>query len=101
MVATNNPPMMEKAIGPQNTVGAIGIRPRTVDTAVSMIGRCELRFAGKPDVLVALVDRVRRTALVVTSRIMRLDGTLQQWPAAVLALLALAVLFGIAMSAGR
>jgi multicomponent Na+:H+ antiporter subunit D len=66
-----------------------------------LIGRCELRFAGKPDVLVALVDRVRRTALVVTSRIMRLDGTLQQWPAAVLALLALAVLFGIAMSAGR
>ena len=30
--------MMAKAIGPQNTVGAIGIRPSTVDTAVSMIG---------------------------------------------------------------
>ena len=31
--------MMAKAIGPQNTVGAIGIRPRTVDNAVSIIGR--------------------------------------------------------------
>ncbi len=31
--------MIAKAIGPQNTVGAIGIMPRTVDTAVSMIGR--------------------------------------------------------------
>ena len=31
--------MIAKAIGPQNTVGAIGIIPRTVDTAVSMIGR--------------------------------------------------------------
>ena len=39
IVATNKPPMIAKAIGPQNTVGAIGIMPRTVDTAVSMIGR--------------------------------------------------------------
>ena len=30
--------MMAKAIGPQNTVGAIGMRPSTVETAVSMIG---------------------------------------------------------------
>ena len=39
IVATNKPPMIAKAMGPQNTVGAIGIMPRTVDTAVSMIGR--------------------------------------------------------------
>jgi hypothetical protein len=39
MVPTSNPPMMAKAIGPQNTVGAIGIMPRTVEIAVSMIGR--------------------------------------------------------------
>src|SRR5438105_8803762 len=39
MVATSRPPMIAKAIGPQKTVGAIGIIPRTVDTAVSMIGR--------------------------------------------------------------
>jgi hypothetical protein len=31
--------IIEKAIGPQKTVGAIGIMPSTVDTAVSMIGR--------------------------------------------------------------
>ena len=39
IVATSNPPIIAKAIGPQNTVGAIGIMPSTVDTAVSMIGR--------------------------------------------------------------
>ena len=31
--------MIANAIGPQSTVGAIGIMPRTVETAVSMIGR--------------------------------------------------------------
>ena len=31
--------MMANAIGPQNTVGAIGIMPSTVEIAVSMIGR--------------------------------------------------------------
>ncbi len=31
--------MMAKAIGPQNTVGAIGMKPSTVEIAVSMIGR--------------------------------------------------------------
>ena len=66
-----------------------------------LIGRYEIRFAGIPDVLVALVDRARRTALVVTSGVMRVDGTLRQWPAAVLALLAVTVLLGIAMSMGR
>ena len=39
MVATSSPPMMAKAIGPQNTVGAIGRRPRMVDIAASIIGR--------------------------------------------------------------
>src|SRR5262249_52018626 len=38
-VATKRPPMIAKAIGPQNMVGAIGIIPSTVDIAVSMIGR--------------------------------------------------------------
>ena len=32
-------PMIAKAIGPQNTVGAIGMKPRTVEMAVSMMGR--------------------------------------------------------------
>ncbi len=35
--------MIAKAIGPQNTVGAIGIMPSTVETAVSMIGRSASR----------------------------------------------------------
>ena len=66
-----------------------------------LIGRYEIRFAGIPNVLVALVDRVRRTALVLTRGVMRVDGTLRQWPAAVLTLLAVTVLLGIAMSTGR
>ena len=37
--------MIAKAIGPQNTVGAIGIMPSTVDTAVSMIGRKRVLLA--------------------------------------------------------
>jgi formate hydrogenlyase subunit 3/multisubunit Na+/H+ antiporter MnhD subunit len=66
-----------------------------------LIGRCEIRSAGIPDVVVALVDRARRTVLVLTSGVMRVDGTLRQWPAAVLALLAVAVLLGIAVLVGR
>ena len=31
--------MMAKAIGPQNRVGAIGMRPSTVDSAVNKMGR--------------------------------------------------------------
>src|ERR1700759_1288919 len=38
-VATSTRPMMAKAIGPKQPVGAIGIMPRTVDTAARMIGR--------------------------------------------------------------
>ena len=38
-VATSKPPMIAKAIGPQKMVDAIGIIPRTVEMAVSMIGR--------------------------------------------------------------
>ena len=37
--------MIAKAIGPQNTVGAIGIMPRTVEIAVSMIGRKRVLLA--------------------------------------------------------
>jgi hypothetical protein len=39
MVATSSPPMMANAIGRQNTVGAIGIRPSTVKIADDDIGR--------------------------------------------------------------
>jgi hypothetical protein len=37
MVATGRPPMMANAVGPQNTVGAIGIIPSTVETAVKTL----------------------------------------------------------------
>jgi formate hydrogenlyase subunit 3/multisubunit Na+/H+ antiporter MnhD subunit len=66
-----------------------------------LIGRGAIRPAGMPGVVVALVDRVRRVVLVPVDGVMRLDGTLRQWPAALIALLILAVLFGIAISAGR
>ena len=46
IVPTSNPPMIANAIGPQNTVGAIGIMPRTVEIAVSMIGRKRVLLAG-------------------------------------------------------
>src|SRR6516164_8353068 len=38
-VATASPPMIANAMGPQNTVGAIGIIPRVAAEAVSRIGR--------------------------------------------------------------
>src|SRR5215469_2716481 len=38
-VATASPPMIANAIGPQKTVGAIGIIPRMAADAVSKIGR--------------------------------------------------------------
>jgi formate hydrogenlyase subunit 3/multisubunit Na+/H+ antiporter MnhD subunit len=66
-----------------------------------LIGRGGIRFAGMPGTAVALVGRTRRAALIGTGGIVRLDGALRKWPAAVLALLVLAVLFGIAFSAGR
>ena len=37
--------MIAKAMGPQNTVGAMGIMPSTVETAVSMIGRKRVALA--------------------------------------------------------
>jgi multicomponent Na+:H+ antiporter subunit D len=64
-----------------------------------LIGRGPI--AGIPGVVVTLVDRARRAALFLTGAVMRVDAALRQWPAAVLALLALAVLLGVAMSAGR
>src|SRR5207344_3573091 len=38
-VATVSPPIMANAIGPQNTVGAIGIIPSVAAAAVSRMGR--------------------------------------------------------------
>ncbi len=45
MVATNNPPMMVMAIGPQNTLPASGIMPRMAASAVSTTGRARRTVA--------------------------------------------------------
>jgi len=66
-----------------------------------LIGRGAIKFAGIPGVVVTLVDRARRATLVLTGGVMRVEGALERWPAAALALLAAAVLFGIAMWTGR
>ena len=51
--------------------------------------------------VVAIVGPVRRTALAMGGMFERVDGILRQWPAAGLALLVLAILFGAAMLAAR
>jgi multicomponent Na+:H+ antiporter subunit D len=66
-----------------------------------LVGRWDPRFAGLPGVAVALVEPVRHTALVLVRCIVQVDGALRQWPAASLALLAVAIMFGAAMLAGR
>jgi len=66
-----------------------------------LIGRRTIKFAGVPRVVVTLIDRTRRAALVLAGDVVRVDGALRQWPVAVLALLAVAALFGIAMWAAR
>ena len=61
--------MMANAMGPQNTVGAIGMRPSTVETAVSMSGRKRDALAsstasrtGNPDLRSASICEIRITA---------------------------------------
>jgi formate hydrogenlyase subunit 3/multisubunit Na+/H+ antiporter MnhD subunit len=66
-----------------------------------LFGRGAIQFVGLPGVAVALVDRLRRAARIPAGGVMRLDGALRQWPTAVVAVLVLATLFGIAISAGR
>jgi formate hydrogenlyase subunit 3/multisubunit Na+/H+ antiporter MnhD subunit len=66
-----------------------------------LLGRGPIQFAGMPGVVVASVEHMRRAVLIPAGGVMRLDGALRQWPAAVLALLLVAVLFGIAIPAGR
>jgi formate hydrogenlyase subunit 3/multisubunit Na+/H+ antiporter MnhD subunit len=66
-----------------------------------LFGRGAIRFAGIPRLVVALVERTRCAVLVPAGGVMRIDDALRQWPAAVLALLILAALFGVAILAGR
>jgi formate hydrogenlyase subunit 3/multisubunit Na+/H+ antiporter MnhD subunit len=48
-----------------------------------------------------MLDPARRLAVAVVVPIERLDGMLRRWPAASLSLLALIILFGVAMLSGR
>jgi len=68
-----------------------------------LLGRWGHRLARVPvgKVVVAVVGPARRTALALGRAIERVDGTLRQWPAAGLALLVVAIMFGAAMLAGR
>jgi len=62
-----------------------------------LIGRRAVRLSG----IGGAVDRTRRMALGLADVFMRVDGVLRQWPAAVLALLVVAAVLGIAMLIGR
>jgi hypothetical protein len=53
------------------------------------------------NVVVAVVDPVRHTALVLGRMLERVDGTLRQWPAAGVSFLVLSIMLGAAMLAGR
>jgi formate hydrogenlyase subunit 3/multisubunit Na+/H+ antiporter MnhD subunit len=65
-----------------------------------LLGRGSIRFAGMPGIVAAWVGCMRRAARIPARGVMRLDGALRQWPTAVVAVLVLATLFGIAISAG-
>jgi formate hydrogenlyase subunit 3/multisubunit Na+/H+ antiporter MnhD subunit len=49
----------------------------------------------------AIMTPARRAVLAFARAFVRIDGTLRQWPAASLALLALVLMFGVTMIAGR
>jgi multicomponent Na+:H+ antiporter subunit D len=53
------------------------------------------------DVVVAVVGPARRAVVALGRMLERSDGVLRQWPVAGLSLLALTILFGTAMLAGR
>jgi multicomponent Na+:H+ antiporter subunit D len=68
-----------------------------------LMGRWGNRLSGVTswERVAAVIGPARRVALSLAGWIERADGTLRQWPMAGLALLAVAILFGAAMLAGR
>ena len=66
-----------------------------------LMGRGRLQRSGVPSVVAAIIDPARRAALAPARGLVRIDGTLRQWPAAGLALLGAAIMFGVAIIAGR
>jgi formate hydrogenlyase subunit 3/multisubunit Na+/H+ antiporter MnhD subunit len=65
-----------------------------------LMGRGRLRRAGVPFVIAAIIDPARRVSLVFARGLVGIDARLRQWPAAGLALLLVAIMFGVAMIAG-
>jgi multicomponent Na+:H+ antiporter subunit D len=68
-----------------------------------LLGSAAPRLMGLPlgQISIALVGRARRISDAAGSMLERVDDTLRQWPAASLSLLAVAILLGAAMLAGR
>jgi multicomponent Na+:H+ antiporter subunit D len=68
-----------------------------------LLGRWGYSLAHVPlgNVVVAMVGPARRMALALGGVIERIDGTFRQWPAAGVSLLAVAIMFGVAMLAGH
>ncbi len=66
-----------------------------------LLGRWGYSLARVPlgNVVVAMVSPARRMALAFGRAIEQVDGTLRQWPAAGVSLLAVAIMFGVAMLA--
>ena len=65
-----------------------------------LMGRGALPLAALPSVVV-IISPARRAAHAFARVFVRIDGTLRQWPAAALTLLAVAFMFGVAMVTGR
>ena len=66
-----------------------------------LMGRGELRLAGIPDFVAPAFLSARRMAIALAGRLVWVDGTLRQWPAAGLSLLLVAIMFAGAILAGR
>jgi hypothetical protein len=64
-----------------------------------LLGRWGYSLAYVPlgNVVIAVVGPARRMALALGGVIERVDGALRQWPAAGVSLLAVAIMFGVAM----
>jgi formate hydrogenlyase subunit 3/multisubunit Na+/H+ antiporter MnhD subunit len=66
-----------------------------------LMGRGRLWLGGAPSVVAAIIEPARGAALAFARGLVGIDGSVRQWPVAGLALLVVAIMFGLAMSAGR
>jgi formate hydrogenlyase subunit 3/multisubunit Na+/H+ antiporter MnhD subunit len=66
-----------------------------------LMGRGRLWLGGAPSVVAAIIEPARGAALAFARGLVGIDRSVRQWPVAGLALLVVAIMFGLAMSAGR